>query len=135
MTMPDDAEAQARESVGQKRDSLLVRVIGLALALNLVAWAGAGWVPDAQAIWPWVSLVGCFVLGFIIGRPWALLVTVAFSVIHAIPVYLGLLPGYLSTWEEALWWMFAAVILLVLTGLGVLLRGMFRRLQRRNQDS
>lgn len=122
------------ESIRQKHAPLLVRVIGLALALNVVAWVGASWGPGVQAIWPWVSLAGFFLLGLIIGRPWALLVTIAFGIIHAIPVYWGLLPGYLSTWEEALWWIFAIVILLALTGLGVIARAMIRRLQFWNQE-
>jgi hypothetical protein len=118
-----------RESIRQKRLPLLVRVIGLALALNVVAWFGASRGPGIQAVWPWVSLAGFFLLGLIIGRPWALLVTIAFALIHAIPVYLGLLPGYLSTWEESLWWVFATVILLALTGFGVLARAVYRWMQ------
>ena len=70
-------------------------------------------------------------LGLLIGRWWSLLVTVVYAVIHAIPVYLGLLPGYLSTWGEALWWAFALTILLALTGLGVLSRMAIRWLRRR----
>jgi len=41
-------------------------------------------------------------------------------------IYLGLLPGYLSTWEEALWWAFALALLLALTGLGVISRRAIR---------
>jgi quinol-cytochrome oxidoreductase complex cytochrome b subunit len=59
-------------------------------------------------------------------------VTLAYGVIHAIPVSLGLLPGYLSTWGEALWWAFALVILLTLMGLGVLGRGIIRWLRGRS---
>jgi hypothetical protein len=112
------------------RAPMLVRVIGLGLALNVLAWIGAASSPKAQTIWPWVSLAGFFLLGLIIGRPWALLVTIAFAVIHAIPVYFGLLPGHLSTWDEALWWIFATGILLALTVFGVIARGNLRRFQR-----
>ena len=76
--------------------------------------------------------LGFFLLGLLIGRWWALLVTCAYGLIHAIPVYLGLLPGYLSTWAEALWWAFALAVLLALTGLGVLGRGAIRRLRSRS---
>jgi hypothetical protein len=65
-------------------------------------------------------LLGFFLLGWLIGRWWALVVTCAYGVIHAIPVYLGLMPGYLSTWGEALWWALALAVLLALTALGVL---------------
>jgi hypothetical protein len=78
-----------------------------------------------------VSLLGFFLLGMVAGRWWALLVTCAFAVIHAIPVYFGLLPGYLSTWGQALWWAFALVLLLALTALGVLGRGAMRWLWSR----
>lgn len=103
----------------------------LALALNVMAWVAAAAQPDAEGSWRLVSLLGCVLLGFLIGRWWALLVVVAYAVIHAIPVYLRLLPGYLSTWGEALWWTFALVIMLALTTLGVLARAAIRRLRVR----
>jgi hypothetical protein len=120
---------RAGDGIGQTRVPLLARVIGLALALNVLAWVAASWRPDAGGGWAVVSLLGVFLLGFIVGRPWALLVTLAYGVIHAAPVYLGLLPGYLSTWGEALWWTFALVVLIVLTGLGVLGRWAVRWLR------
>jgi hypothetical protein len=118
--------------VGRERVPLPVRVGVLALALNAVAWAAASWRPDSHGAWTAVSLTGFFLLGFAVGRWWALLVTCGFAVIHAVPVYLGLLPGYLSTWGEALWWAFGLVVLLALTGLGVLARGGLRRLRGRS---
>jgi hypothetical protein len=124
--------AQYREKTQSKRVAIAFRAIGLALLLNLIAWLGASWGPGIQKIWPWVSLLGCFFLGLIIGRWWALLVIIAFGVIHAMPVYLGLLPGYLSNWDEALWWIFAVGVLLALTALGVLARHVFRRLQNQS---
>lgn len=117
------------ESIERKRVPLLVRVFVLAFALNVLAWAGAAWRPDDNGTWRLVTLLGFFLLGLIAGRWWALLVTCTFAVIHAIPVYLGLLPGYLSTWEEALWWAFALVVLVALTGLGVLGRRAIHWLQ------
>ena len=123
---------QAAASIGRKRVPLFVRIIVLAFALNVPSWVAAAWRPDSHGPWTAVSLVGFFLLGFVVVRWWALLVTCAFAVIHAIPVYLGLLPGYLSTWKEALWWAFALVILLALTGLGVLGRGALRWLQTRS---
>ena len=110
---------------------MLVRAGLLALGLNVLVWVAASWLPGANESWRFASLLGFFVLGLVIGRWWALLVTCAFGVIHAVPVYLGLLPGYLSTWGEALWWVFALVLLLAVTGLGVLCRGAVRRLQNR----
>jgi hypothetical protein len=106
-------------------------VLAIALALNGLAWVAAASQPHAPGNWSLVVLPGFVLLGFAIGRWWALLVTLAYGVIHAIPVYLGLLPGYLSTWGELLWWIFALTILLVLTGLGVLGRGAVRRIRRR----
>ncbi len=86
--------AQPEAGIGWKRVPLLVLVILLALGLNVLAWVGASLGPGAQASWRLVSLLGFFLLGLAIGRWWALLVTCAFGVIHAVPVYLGLLPGY-----------------------------------------
>ena len=114
----------------RSRIQLLVRVLLIALGFNIVAWVGAASGPAAQSSWKVVSLIGCFVLGLAVGRWWALLVTFAFGLIHAVPVLLGLLPGYLSTWGEALWWAFALVLLLGLTGLGVLSRKAIHRIQR-----
>jgi hypothetical protein len=82
-----------------------------------------------NGVWSVISLLAAFLTGALIGRSWALLVTVAFVVIHAIPVYLKLLPGYLSTWEEALWWAFALTLLLALTGLGLMTRRVIRRVR------
>jgi hypothetical protein len=124
------AMAQPAEDKGRKRVPRLLWVIVLSLGLNVLAWTGRSCLPDAVGVWPLVSLLGFFLLGLVIGRWWSLQVTCAFAVIHAIPVYLGLLPGYLSTWEEALWWAFALAILLALTGLGVLGRGAIRWLQK-----
>ena len=124
--------APAGEGTGRKRGPPLVRVVALAVALNVLAWVAAAWRPDAHGSWALVALPGFVLLGFVVGRWWALLVTLAYGVIHAIPVYLGLLPGYLSTWGEALWWAFALVVLLALTALGVLGRGAVRRLRRRS---
>ena len=107
---------------------LSVRVVALGLGLNVLTWCAASWWPDASGTWTWVSLLVFFLLGMAIGRWWALLVTGAFAVMHAVPVYLGLLPGYLSTWEEALWWVFALGVLLALTALGVLARASLRKL-------
>ena len=115
----------------QKRLRLLTRVLFIALLLNVLAWIGASLGPGAQASWRFVSLLGFFLLGLSIGRWWALLVTCAFGVIHAAPVYLGLLPGYLSSWGEVLWWIFALALLVALTGLGVLARSVSRRLRSR----
>ena len=123
--------AQGEISSGRKRVPLLVWIVALALGLNGLAWVGASFGPAAQQIWPFVGLSIFFLLGLLIGRWWSLLVTVVYAVIHAIPVYLGLLPGYLSTWGEALWWAFALTILLALTGLGVLSRMAIRWLRRR----
>ena len=111
---------QSETSAGRKHIPLAVRVVALALALNVVAWVAASLQSNAQGSWAYVALSIFFLLGFLIGRSWALLVTLAYGAIHAIPVSLGLLPGYLSTWGEVLWWSFALVILLALTGLGVL---------------
>lgn len=116
---------------GWEHTRLLVRVILLAFALNVLAWAGATWRLSSHGTWTLVSLLGFFLLGMVAGRWWALLVTCAFAVIHAIPVYFGLLPGYLSTWGQALWWAFALVLLLALTALGVLGRGAMRWLWSR----
>ena len=80
-----------------------------------------------------MSLLGSFLLGSLIGRRWALGVTGAYGVIHAIPVSLGLTPGSLSTWGEAPWWGIALAGLLALTGLGVLGRGAIRRLRSRSR--
>jgi hypothetical protein len=88
------------------------------------------WLPDAQAIWPYISLGLFFAIGFGIGRWWALLVTAAFGVIHAVPVYFGLLPGHLSNWGEALWWLFALALLMAVTAIGVLVRAAIRWLQK-----
>jgi len=110
---------------------LVTRVVLIALLLNVLAWVGASLGPAAEASWRFVSLFGFVLLGFAIGRWWALLVTCAFGVIHAVPVYLGWLPGYLSSWGELLWWAFALVLLVALTGLGVVLRTASRRLRRR----
>ncbi len=119
------------ESIRRRRVRLLIWIVALALGLNVLAWVGAAWWPDAIRIWARVSLLGFFLIGLLIGRGWALLVTLAYGVMHAIPVYLGLLPGYLSTWEEALWWGFALTILLTLTGLGVISRRAIRWLRGR----
>lgn len=114
----------------QRKLSLPWLIILLALGLNLVAWVGASLGAGAQASWRYVSLLLVFLVGLVIGRWWALLVTCAFGVIHAIPVYLGLLPGYLSTWGEALWWTIALVLMVLVTGLGVFARKTVNRLQR-----
>jgi hypothetical protein len=119
------------EGIGDKRLPLLARVILIALGLNVVAWIGASLGAGAQASWKYVSLLLFFLIGLVIGRRWAMLVTVAFGIIHAIPVYLGWIHGYLSTWGEALWWAFAMVLLVLLTGLGVLTRKAIGRLQAR----
>ena len=115
---------------GRQRIALAVRVLLIALGLNIIAWVGAALGPGVRASWGIVSLLLCFVLGLAIGRWWALLVTIAFGVIHAVPVLLGLLPGYLSTWGEALWWAFALAVLVTLTALGVISRKAIRRLRR-----
>ena len=47
-----------------------------------------------------MSWLGFFLLGLLIGRWWALVVTGAYGVIHAIPVYLGLMPGHPLTWGK-----------------------------------
>jgi hypothetical protein len=122
---------QPRTSSERKQVPLLVWAVALALGLNVLAWAAASWRPHDHGTWTLVSVLGFFLLGLVIGRWWALLVTCAYGVLHAIPVYLGLLPGYLSTWGEALWWAFALAILIVLTGLGVLSRGALRWLRSR----
>lgn len=114
-----------------RRLRVIALVLLIALTLNVLAWIGASLGPGVQASWRLVSLLGFFVLGLAIGRWWALLVTCAFGVLHAIPVYLGLLPGYLSTWGELLWWAFALALLVALTGLGVTVRGAGRGLRRR----
>ena len=111
---------------------LIVRAVALALGLNGLAWAAASWRPNDHGTWALVSLLGSFLLGLLIGRWWALVVTCAYGVIHAIPVYLGLLPGYLSTWGKRAWWALALAVLLALTGLGVLGRGAIRRLRSRS---
>jgi hypothetical protein len=123
--------AQSERAIKRERMPLLFRVFGLALGLNIVAWVGASLRSDAHQIWTLVSLPGFFLLGLLIGRWWALLVTFAFAVIHTVPVYLQWLPGYLSTWGEALWWAFGLVVLLTLTGLGVLSRMAVRGMQKR----
>jgi hypothetical protein len=104
-------------------------VLALALGLNALGWVAISLWPDEHGIWKWVVLPGFVLLGFVIGRWWALGVTLAYGVIHAIPVNLGLMPGYLSTWGEALWWAFALTLLLALTGFGVLCRPAVRRLR------
>jgi hypothetical protein len=123
--------AQPETTFERKRVPLLLKVVALALGLNVLAWVVAFALPNFMLVWTVVSLGGFFLLGFFIGRWWALLVTCAYAVIHAVPVYLGLLPGHLSTWGEALWWAFALTILLALTALGVLGRAAVRRLRRR----
>jgi len=126
--------AQLQGSPGRKRVALFVTIVTLALALNVLAWAAAAWRPSEHGTWAVVGMTSFFLLGAIIGRWWALLVTCAYGVIHAIPVYLGLLPGYLSTWGEALWWVFALTVLLALTSLGVLSRAAVRRLRERSRQ-
>ena len=121
----------ALEGTGRRKLPLPAVIILLALGLNVVAWVGASLGAGAQASWRYVSLLLVFLVGLAIGRWWALLVTCAFGMIHAIPVYFGLLPGYLSTWGEALWWAFALLLLVIVTGLGVLTRRTIHRLQRR----
>src|SRR5262245_56022984 len=118
--------AQAGMRIEPRSIPLLVRVIVLAVALNVMAWIAAACYPDPGGSWALVVLPVFVLLGFIIGRSWALLVTLAYCIIHAIPVSVGLLPGYLSTWGEALWWTFALIVMLVLTGLGVLGRWVTR---------
>jgi hypothetical protein len=118
--------AQPGAGIGWKRVPLLVWVVLLALGLNILAWVAPSWRPNAPGTWTLVSLLSFLLLGLAIGRWWALLATCAYGVIHAVPVSLGRLPGYLATWEEALWWAFALAILLALTGLGVLGRGAIR---------
>jgi len=119
------------ESIRWRRVRLLIWIVVLALGLNVLTWVGAAWWPEVIRVWRLVSLLGFFLIGLLIGRGWALLVTLAYTFIHAIPVYLGLLPGYLSTWEEALWWGFALTILLTLTGLGVISRRAIRWIRSR----
>ncbi len=121
-------KAQDGEILKRRRVRRLSWIIGLALGFNLLAWIGAWLWPDSgsNGVWTVVSLLGAFLTGALIGHWWALLVMLAFGILHAIPVYLGLLPGYLSTWEEALWWAFALTILLALTGLGVISRSAIR---------
>lgn len=106
-----------------------VRAALIAVALNVLVWIGAALFPETRQGWGKVALPLFVLLGFCVGRWWALRVTVFFGIIHAIPVYFGLLPGYLSTWAEALWWVFALILLLALTALGVLVRKGIRRLQ------
>ena len=103
----------------------------LAFGFNALGWIGVRLWPEAatNGVWSVVSLLAAFLIGALIGRSWALLMTLAFGVIHAIPVYLRLLPGYLSTWEDALWWAFALTLLLTLTGLGVMTRHAIRWVQ------
>lgn len=115
--------APAGDGTGRTRGPPLARVVALAVALNVLAWVAAAWRPDAHGGWALVALPGFVLLGFAVGRWWALRVTLAYGVIHAVPVSLGLLPGYLSTWGEALWWAVALAVLLALTALGVLGRG------------
>jgi len=121
------------ESLRRRRVRILIWITVLALGFNALAWIGARLWPDAASngVWTVVSLLGAFLTGALIGRWWALLVMLAFGFIHAIPVYLGLLPGYLSTWEEALWWAFALTLLLALTGLGVISRRAMHWIQSR----
>lgn len=106
-----------------------VRAALIAVALNALVWIGAALFPETRQGWGKVALPLFVLLGFCVGRWWALRVTAFFGIIHAIPVYFGLLPGYLSTWAEALWWVFALILLLALTALGVLVRKGIRRLQ------
>ena len=103
------------------------------MGFNVLAWTGSALWPEAatNGVWRTVSLLSCFLIGAFIGRPWALWVTLAWGLLHAIPVYLGLLPGYLSTWAEALWWAFALTLLAALTGLGVIARLAVARIIRR----
>ncbi len=124
-------KAPQEESRKRRRVRLLSWIIGLALGFNVFAWVGAWLWPDAatNGVWGVVSLLGAFLTGALIGRAWALLVMLAFGLLHAIPVYLGILPGYLSTWEEALWWAYALTLLLALTGLGVISRSAIRWVQ------
>ncbi len=124
---PDENEVAPAEVSMAWRVPLLVRIIALGLGLNGLAWVAASWRPDDHGTWTLVSVLGFFLVGLLIGRWWALLVTCAYAVIHAVPVYFGLLPGYLSTWGEALWWIVALVFLLALTGAGVLCRRGIRR--------
>lgn len=116
------------ENIGRRRARRLIWIAVLALGFNGLAWAGARLWPDAamNGAWRTISLLGAFLIGALIGRAWALLVTLAWGVVHAIPVYLGWLPGYLSTWEDALWWGFAMTLLVMLTGLGVISRRAIR---------
>ena len=123
--------SHAPADAARKKLPLLGLIILIALGLNLVAWVGASFGAGAQASWRYVSLLLVFLVGLVIGRWWALLVTCTFGVIHAIPVYLGWMPGYLSTWGEALWWAFALALMVMVTGLGVLTRKAVHRLQRR----
>ena len=122
--------AQSEAGIHRMRVALLSRAVLLALALNILVWIAAAWQPDNNGSWRLVSLGGCVMLGVLIGQWWALIVILAFGVIHAIPVYLGLLPGYLSTWGEALWWIFALSLMLTLTAIGVLARRVFHRIRR-----
>ena len=124
--------AQPGATLVWKRVPIIVRAVALAPGLNGLAWAAASWRPDDHGTWALVSLLGSFLLGLLIGRWWALVVTGAYGVIHAIPVSLGRMPGYLSTWGEALWWAIALAVLLALTGLGVLGRGAIRWLRGRS---
>jgi hypothetical protein len=126
---------ESESRIGKLRVSVFVRATLIALGLNLVAWVANAWLPDAPESWKYISLGLFFAIGFGIGSWWALMVTAAFGVIHAVPVYLGLLPGYLSTWGEALWWAFALALLLCVTALGVLSRKAMRRLRKRFASS
>jgi hypothetical protein len=125
------ATAQLQEGMDQRRVPRLLWILSLALGLNVMAWVGASLQPGIHKTWTLVCLPGFFVLGLVIGRWWALLVTCSFAVIHAVPVYLGWLPGYLSNWGEALWWAFGMAILVTLTGFGVLVRKAISWVRRR----
>lgn len=92
--------AQNGESLRRRQVRPLIWIGLLALGFNVFSWIGVRLWPDTSrnGVWTVVSLLGAFLIGALIGRSWALLVTLAFVVIHAIPVYLKLSPGYLSTW-------------------------------------
>jgi len=119
--------AQGDAGTRQTRMPLALRVILLGVMLNVPVWLGASAVPGAVELWKYISLLLFFLMGAVIGHWWALLVTCAFGVIHAVPVYLGWLPGYLSTWGEALWWAFALALMSAVTALGVLTGVALRR--------
>jgi hypothetical protein len=129
--MNEKEMAQSVAVAGRRRVPLFITAVALALGLNVFAWIAAYLRPNDHGTWTIVSLLCFYVLGLVIGQWWALLATCAYAVIHAIPVYLGLLPGYLSTWGEALWWVFALAILLAITGLGVVTRLAIRRVRAR----